>query len=536
MLLIILRLLYVLSGLLMSKKVAFLFALLILVASSLSVLVPINARLIDNSWKTMAPMPTARIDPGLAVLNGKIYAIGGYNGFSTLNINEMYDPATNTWVTKKPSPTTQAVVTAVLNNKIYYMGGSIDGVNQVYDQATDSWEIKHPMPTPRSALSASVVNGKIYLIGGLVLGSIIPSEQEPSKVNEMYDPATDSWTNMAPLPIAVAYCISAVVDYKIYVFGNGDRTLIYDTRTDMWSYGLAMPYSVSYGAAAATTGVYAPKRIYRIGGIVSTSTQIFDPQTQTWTTGAEMPTSRRFLSVAVMDDVLYAIGGQENSGNGLTISDANERYKPLEYTSVPPKVQVVSPEQNKTYASGNVSLAFTVDRHFTELCYSMNDEANVTITGNTTLTGLSEGLHNVTVYAADLIGNMGESQAAQFTVDFPPNVLLLSPQNQTYTSTSVLLNFTVNKPVSYISYVLDGLENVTVNGNTTLTALASGDHNVTVYAADETGNVGASETISFSLDTPFPTALAVAATVTAITSVIVVAVVAVIYAWKKKQS
>jgi hypothetical protein len=228
-----------------------------------------------------------------------------------------------------------------------------------------------------------------------------------------------------------------------------------------------------------------------------------------------MPTSRRFLSIAVMDDILYAIGGQENSGNGLTISNANERYRPLEYTSVPPKVQVFSPERNKTYASGNASLTFTVDRQFTELCYSMNGEANITITGNTTLTGLSEGSHNVTVYAADLIDNIGVSHAVQFTVDFPPNISLLSPQNQTYTSTTISLNFTVNKPVSYISYVLDGLENVTVNGNTTLTAL-SGDHNVTVYAVDEAGTVGASETISFSVDTPFPTALAVAATVTTI--------------------
>ena len=54
----------------------------------------------EDSWTTKASMPTARAQLGVAVVNGKIYAIGGENNSATgpnvLNINEAYDPATNT--------------------------------------------------------------------------------------------------------------------------------------------------------------------------------------------------------------------------------------------------------------------------------------------------------------------------------------------------------------------------------------------------------------------------------------------------------
>jgi hypothetical protein len=59
-------------------------------------------------------------------------------------------------------------------------------------------------------------------------------------------------------------------------------------------------------------------------------------------------------------------------------------------------------------------------------------------------------------------------------------------------------------------YSLDGDDNVTVAGNATLTGLAYGYHNVTVYAIDKLGNIGTSETVFFTLSEPFPTTLVVA--------------------------
>jgi hypothetical protein len=84
----------------------------------------------------------------------------------------------------------------------------------------------------------------------------------------------------------------------------------------------------------------------------------------------------------------------------------------------------------------------------------------------------------------------------------PPKTLISSPQNnQDYTSSSIPLSFTLNKPAESLSYSLDGGEKVTIAGNTTLTSLADGSYNITVYATDGSGNVGASETFTFTVDT-----------------------------------
>jgi hypothetical protein len=95
----------------------------------------------------------------------------------------------------------------------------------------------------------------------------------------------------------------------------------------------------------------------------------------------------------------------------------------------------------------------------------------------------------------------------------PPQVTILGWANAT-NARSFSLNFTVNKPTSWMGYSLDGFGNVTINGSLTLTDLSSGLHNITLYAEDVFGNMGNSETIFFTMTEeptprpePFPTAL-----------------------------
>jgi hypothetical protein len=92
-------------------------------------------------------------------------------------------------------------------------------------------------------------------------------------------------------------------------------------------------------------------------------------------------------------------------------------------------------------------------------------------------------------------------------------VNLIYPENTTYTSANVTLEFTVNKQTSWMSYSLDGQDNVIITSNTTLSGLTSGLHNVTVYAKDTYENTGASQTIIFTIaekPEPFPTAVVAA--------------------------
>ena len=86
----------------------------------------------------------------------------------------------------------------------------------------------------------------------------------------------------------------------------------------------------------------------------------------------------------------------------------------------------------------------------------------------------------------------------------PPVVSISSPQSKTYDINDISLEFKVNEHTSWIGYSLDGHDNITITGNLTLTGLTNGDHNLTVYAKDNVGNLGASGTISFSIVGRFP--------------------------------
>jgi hypothetical protein len=408
----------------MSRSVAILLVLVFLTASLIVAAKPVSAAtLVENSWTSKASMHVARSDLGVAVVNGKIYAIGGNAENGVVGTNEEYDTETDTWTYKTPMPTpSSSFATAVYQNKIYCIGGE---VNAVYDPATDTWKTKTPMPTPTSSLHAHVFNGKIYLIGGTLPD---PTGFSPTTLNQVYDPETDSWTMKTPMPTATSVGASVMVDDKIYVIGGlgpsrlGSLNQIYYLETDTWSLGATPPWQFGYGVAGATAGVNAPKRIY----CVYEGNQVYNPINDSWTSGADVPTGRMNFAVAVVDDRLYAIGGLTHTYSlglslGITVNfhATNERYTPFGYGTVPPAVAVVSPE-NGTYASGNVSLAFTLNKLVLWMGYSLDSQANVTVTGNTTLAGLTSGLYNVTVYAKDEFENTGASETIHFTIAEEP--------------------------------------------------------------------------------------------------------------------
>ncbi|MBN1244811.1 hypothetical protein JXA31_04380 [Candidatus Bathyarchaeota archaeon] len=434
----------------MSKSAAAMFVLVFLMASCLIGVKPVSAAS-PNSWTSKAPMRQARGGLGVAVVNGKIYAIGGSteSGLNPRSIgidykakgwvvdtNEEYDPATDKWAFKTPMPTPRyGFAIVAYQNKLYCIGGAsnfqppngfygaiLTGVNEVYDPATNTWETKASMPTARIGLQANVVGDKIYLIGG-----------DPNRtINEVYDPATDTWETKEPMPTVASSYASAVFDNEIYViggYGSGNLNQIYNPETDKWRLGAPAPLGVTDGAAGATTGMNAPTRIYVLGVLNfmyqdSPPNRIYDPKSDTWTLGADVPTNRLNFGVAIVNDTLYAIGGiirnypheLSNAIFTATPSAVNEQYTPIGYGTVPPVVQIVSPS-SQTYNESSVSLVLTVNKPVNWMGYSLDGQDNVTINGNTTISGLTSGLHNVTVYARDELNNTGASETVSFTVE-----------------------------------------------------------------------------------------------------------------------
>ena len=70
----------------------------------------------------------------------------------------------------------------------------------------------------------------------------------------------------------------------------------------------------------------------------------------------------------------------------------------------------------------------------------------------------------------------------------PINITLLTPENTTYNTGDIPLNFTVSEPAKLVSYSIDARANVPITMNSTLTGLSNGAHNITLCAADALGN------------------------------------------------
>jgi len=105
--------------------------------------------------------------------------------------------------------------------------------------------------------------------------------------------------------------------------------------------------------------------------------------------------------------------------------------------------------------------------------------------------------------------------SVKFSMRTNPIITFSSHQNNTVETSDSLLNFTVDHPVTEMAYCLDGQKSIHISGNTTLTGLSNGQHNVTVYATDEYGYTGISDTLFFNVNAPeFPTAIAVASIAT----------------------
>ncbi|MFC1488076.1 Ig-like domain-containing protein, partial [Thermoproteota archaeon] len=174
--------------------------------------------------------------------------------------------------------------------------------------------------------------------------------------------------------------------------------------------------------------------------------------------------------------------------------------------STPPTVIIISPE-SETYSSSSIALDFTIDEQTSWIGYSLDTQDNVTITEDTVLSDLSEGSHSIVVFATDSVGNTGGSEVIQFVISIPPIdttppiIIINSPENTTYDASDVLLNFTIDEPVSWIGYSLDGQENMTILDSIVLNEITSGEHTLIIYAEDLSGNLNQSNFITFTIST-----------------------------------
>ena len=102
---------------------------------------------------------------------------------------------------------------------------------------------------------------------------------------------------------------------------------------------------------------------------------------------------------------------------GYVLGEASD-WSATQTLVIPPRVTLLLPQYGN-FSTSDVPLDFAVDGYASEIEYCLDGGENVTVSGDVTLTGLSNGVHNVTVYVTDEFGNTGVSETIYFTVDVP---------------------------------------------------------------------------------------------------------------------
>jgi N-acetylneuraminic acid mutarotase len=276
-----------------------------------------------GAWKMAAPMPRPMGEIVGATIAGKIYVLAGLNDVTMTPYGTVwqYDPAANTWDVKKPMAwPAHHIMAATYHDKIYVFGGftrpkdlvAWQPINKAweYDPANDSWKELAPMPTPRGAGQAVEVGGKIYVIGGVKSnqpgnpGAPIPRGSATEIVVgtvEAYDPATNKWETRASMPTARNHYEAAAVNGKIYAI-DGRIGTVFITKSD-----------------------------------VIDLVEVYDPAKDQWTYATRSPTARGDVTGGVYDGKIYVAGGEFQDTKRKMTFWAVEAYDPAQdlWTELP---------------------------------------------------------------------------------------------------------------------------------------------------------------------------------------------------------
>ncbi len=290
-----------------------------------------------NVWTTLAPMPTPRTGVATEVVSSLIYVMGGWDGTAATNKVEAYNRTTDAWITKASLPAARydGNGAAETGGRFYVPGGrsplGAPTANlYVFNPGTNTWTSVKPMPGPGACGTTLALVAKLYVSVGC--------DATPGYKNSyyVYTKANNSWVVTQPSPTAHAYGAAGQVSNKsLGLVGGYDSTghvtnvfEAYDTLTKTWTTLAPMPTPRAKMYGRAVSGLF-----YVIGGVNDEGTtldvvEVYNPLTDSWSAQAPLPTPRSGLGVMVLghdDPNVQALGGTDASGN---VVGTNEMLAP----------------------------------------------------------------------------------------------------------------------------------------------------------------------------------------------------------------
>ncbi|ABS64387.1 Kelch repeat protein [Parvibaculum lavamentivorans DS-1] len=184
-----------------------------------------------GTWVNGPQLPAARAGHGAAVVDGKIYTLGGRGSDAQRVL--VYDPGSNRWSATgeaMPAPRVAAATVAV-GDRIYVIGGLSNGVAtarvDIFDTASGRWQSGPQLPEARSGHVAALVGGKLHVTGG--------EQRRPPRTfgdHFILDAEAGSWSRAVPMPNPRHGAVAAAVDGKFVVVGGSPGAGVYTVFTE----------------------------------------------------------------------------------------------------------------------------------------------------------------------------------------------------------------------------------------------------------------------------------------------------------------
>ena len=295
-----------------------------------------------DTWATVPPMPTGRNVPAVAVMNGTLYAIGGFST-GPLGTNEAFTPAgAPTWTLtgSMNTPRVGATGTVLQDGRVLVAGGTdtsgtLLSSAEIYDPATGTWSLTSPMVQPQSGAVATRLNdGRVLIFGGNISASNV------TNLAQIFDSNTGLWTGTGSMNQCRQSFTGALlangqaIAVGGYCGGYLSSAELYNPSTGTWSLTGSLPGPV---ANASATALPNGKALVAGGttGFAVTTAELFDPNSGTWTLTGSLNQARAWdISSGLSGTILLnsgqvlAVAGVGGSGCGSFLSSA-ELYDPV---------------------------------------------------------------------------------------------------------------------------------------------------------------------------------------------------------------
>lgn len=290
---------------------------------------------VDSGWSSGSAVARGAIQETAAVaVDGKVYVIGGFDDDEGIVAHvQIYDTRTGTWSEGPELPRALHHANAATDGTTIFIGGALFGANftpigdtfSLAPATETQWTTRTAMPAARArgAAVAAVIDGKLYVAGGSGTTGTVD-------LVDVYDPATDTWTPLAPLPAPRNHaCGGAISGALIFAGGRTSQpqpdAWSYSPAGDAWTPRAQMPTGRAGTGCGVIDGV-----LYVAGGEgnaeaasgVFPHVEAYTAATDSWQALAEMPEPRHGVGGAAWDGALYLCGGASRAGFGAIASTA----------------------------------------------------------------------------------------------------------------------------------------------------------------------------------------------------------------------